>query len=208
MLVTLSGITIDLSELQPEKVHTGQKLYLPGCNVEIFFTPEDFYGVYDSYTFYEKSYSQGECYFKDGNQTSISFRITLGDTTFMVTGDSELENCMQMSTRYQDALQSDILQTPHHGLSGPELGFYEYVDPQTVFWTIDEFRLANDARCDGYTGTKDEKLGDYIRHPDKSRVSEEYGVNYYANYWLKTPMQQQPLNKRFQFQPDNLLPLR
>jgi hypothetical protein len=138
-------------------VHTGQKLYLPGCEIEIFFTPEDFYGFYDEYSFGKKvvngtlvHYEKGFRMFENGNETSIMFRITVGDKSFMVTGDSEIENCTQVGVRYQTALKSDILQTPHHGLNGPELGFYEYVDPDIVLWSIDEHRVKEDARCLGY----------------------------------------------------------
>ena len=166
-------------------VHTGQKLYLPGCNIEIFFTPEDFYGIYDQYTF--SGYSKGEMAFENGNETSLMFRITLGETTFMVTGDSEVENCTQAGTRYQTALRSDILQTPHHGLNGPELGFYEYVDPKIVLWSIDEHRVAEDARCLGKKWSS--TVGDGYWYPSNGNAyAKSYGKgsDYYANGWLQT----------------------
>jgi len=174
-------------------VHTGQKLYLPGCDIEIFYTPEDFYGIYDQYTF--DGYEKGYCWFANGNETSIMFRITLGDTTFMVTGDSEDENCTQVGTRYQNALESDILQTPHHGGNGPELGYYEYVDPKIVLWSNDEFRYENNAICNGYKALDANKVADgylYTYTSSTAKAEKGYGPgntngeNHYANGWLKT----------------------
>jgi len=171
-------------------VHTGQKLYLPGCSIEIFFTPEDFYGIYDNYTF--TNYTQGQMAFENGNETSLMYRITLGDTKFMVTGDSEIENCTLVGTRYQNALESDILQTPHHGLNGPELGFYEYVDPKIVLWSVDEHRVAVDSRCNGYKASGGLGSG-YLHYCSTTKYIKGYGPSatntnssYYANGWLKT----------------------
>ncbi len=172
-------------------VHTGQKLYLPGCSIEIFFTPEDFYGIYDQVTF--NGYSKGQMAFENGNETSLMYRITVGDTKFMVTGDSEIENCTLAGTRYQNALESDILQTPHHGLNGPELGFYEYVDPKIVLWSIDEHRMAVDARCLGYKNGSTGLGSGYLYYCGTTKYSKGYGPNalltnssYYANGWLQT----------------------
>jgi hypothetical protein len=139
---------------------------------------------------FEYTYDKGECWYNNGNETSIMFRINLGGTTFMVTGDSEIVNCTQVGTRYRDALESDILQTPHHGLNGPELGFYEYVDPKIVLWSIDEFRVANDDRCNG-KGSGTSLDGGYMI-VNGSALSAAYGVSagtsgsYYANGWLQT----------------------
>lgn len=174
-------------------VHTGQKLYLPGCDIEIFYTPEDFYGIYDNYTM--NGYSKGYCWFANGNETSIMFRITVGGTSFMVTGDSEDEICTQVGTRYRDTLESDILQTPHHGGNGPELGFYEYVDPKIVLWSIDEFRFENNAICNGYRALEANKIAEgylYTYTSSTTKATKGYGPgnsngeNYYANWWLKT----------------------
>jgi hypothetical protein len=177
-------------------VHTGQKLYLPGCEIEIFFTPEDFYGFYDEYSFGSKDadgnlvlYEKGSRMFENGNETSLMFRITVGDKSFMVTGDSEIENCTQASVRYKYALKSDILQTPHHGLNGPELGFYEYIDPEIVLWSVDEHRVAEDARCLGYYWNSSGVFGDgYWYKSNGTAYNRAYGPtagSYGANGWLQ-----------------------
>ncbi len=120
-------------------VHTGQKLYLPGCEIEIFATVEDYY-------------ASGK-QLSDGNDTSCSFRVTLGDTTFMVLGDTYATNCEFMANTYGTALKSDILQMTHHGFdTGNPTGvkkLYTFVDPDICFWPCDDWRFEADTRING-----------------------------------------------------------
>ncbi len=151
-------------------LHTGQKQYLPGCEVEVFYTPEDYYGTNTTTT---------ET-FPWGNHTCNTVRITLGDTTFLVLGDTEKTLCAQMATNYGSAVQSDIMQATHHGANGGELTFYQYVDPKIVFWPMDEYRFENDGRCLGIYRTQDEE-GAYT-----VKVNEAVWESYRFNYWLRT----------------------
>jgi len=98
--------------------HTGQKLYFPGCNIEFFYTHEDFFPNTIPW----------------GNHTSAAFRITLNDTTFMVLGDCEVSLNQQMAETYGSVLKSDIMQIVHHGANGAYLELYQLIDPEICLW--------------------------------------------------------------------------
>ena len=138
------------------------------------YTPEDYYGTNTSTS----------ATFPWGNHTSCAIRITVCDTSFLVLGDVENTLCAQMATNYKDALKSDIMQTTHHGVNGGELSFYQYVDPQTVLWTIDEFRFENDARCLGVTaGTEATDTASFGKYIPVGGDKENSSYNF--NYWLR-----------------------
>ena len=158
-------------------LHTGQKLYLPGCEVEVYYTPEDYYGTNTTTT---------ET-FPWGNHTSSTIRITLGETSFLVLGDSEKTLCQQMATNYKSANKSDILQVSHHGANGGDKTLYQYVNPGTVFWPMDEFRYENDARClglNGETKTDDASFAEY-QAVKKTLGMTFPNTSYDFNYWIR-----------------------
>lgn len=137
--------------------HTGERLNLPGCEIEIFYTPEDYYGTY------------AEATFPWGNQTSSAFRITLNGTSLMVLGDCEADICEQMANRYKDALESDVLQTSHHGYNGANAPFYQYIDPKICLWPTNQLRFDNDERCIGSSTASSTSQSSFM----------------YANWWLR-----------------------
>lgn len=114
-------------------LHTGQKMYFPGCEVEILYTPEDYY---------PKAFTWG-------NHTGCAFRMKFSDKTFMVLGDCEKDICQVMADRYGEELKSDLLQLSHHGVNGACVAIYRLIDPEICFWAIDEYRFENDARTLG-----------------------------------------------------------
>lgn len=149
--------------------HSGQKMYLPGCEIEFLFTQEDYWP--------QK--------FPTANHTSSAWRMTFtGGKTFMVLGDCEYGLCVQMASVYGDYLKSDVLQLSHHGLNGACLELYQAIDPKVCFWPLDEYRMMNDGRALGlYAQTTDKGYSytNYAANPDKTTVWEAYRFN----YWLR-----------------------
>ena len=115
-------------------MHTGQQLFLNGCEIEVFSTPEDYVCTGKELT--------------DANDGCVVFRVTMGATTFMVLGDAYPTTGEFMRDAYGDALESDILQLAHHGFNGAVQtdGFYEKIDPKICLWPCDEFRFRTDGR--------------------------------------------------------------
>ena len=118
--------------------HTGQRLYFPGCEIEILYTQEDYFpGV-----------------FATGNRSSAVFRVTMeaasGDkTVFMVMGDADGDLCPMLARRYGAELKCDILQLTHHGFNGGSSDAYQLMAPEICFWSCDPYRYETDTRCLG-----------------------------------------------------------
>ena len=115
-------------------MHTGQRLCLPGCEIEVLATAEDMVCT-------GKTISEG-------NDISAIFRIHLGNTSFLVLGDAYPTITEFTRDAYGDALESDILQLAHHGFEGSGMtpDFYSLIDPQICFWPCDQFRFLSDSR--------------------------------------------------------------
>lgn len=133
-----AALTATLRERYPDTpvgvFHSGQRLTLPGCAIEILFTQEDFWPNA----------------FPTANHTSAAWRMRFpAGTTFLVLGDCEKGLCAQMARVYGGELESDILQLTHHGLNGATLGLYQLIDPKICLWPLDERRVAVDGRCLG-----------------------------------------------------------
>ena len=141
--------------------HTGQKIYFPGCEIEILYTQEDYYPNQ----------------FATGNHTSSVFRITMesadgNETVFMVMGDAEATNCAEIKNMYGDELKCDILQLTHHGFNGACNGIYEYMRPEICFWACDPYRYDTDGRC---LGTKSGyEFNKWIRENVDIHYTSEY----------------------------------
>ncbi len=131
MAVFTERLTAALNTYYPAaarvRCHTGQKIMLPDCAIEVLFTHEDYYPNEFSW----------------GNHTSAAFRITVREKSFVVLGDAEVGLCNQMATIYGNALKSDILQPSHHGLNGGTQALYELIRPTYCLWPIDATRFAS-----------------------------------------------------------------
>jgi len=100
-------------------MHSGQRLLLPGCEVSVLMTWEDFWPQP----------------MKTVNQTSFCLDMRFeGGKKLMLPTDAWAQLCDQMATVYGDTLKSDVLQAIHHGLAGGSIPFYEKVRPEVVFW--------------------------------------------------------------------------
>lgn len=101
--------------------HTGEKLYLPGCEVEFLATHEDYY--LNNFIWI--------------NDTSSAFRITMQGKTLMVFGDCTADvNSKIMTAAFGNYIKSDIMQVTHHGVGGGTLATFKAVDPDICLWSV------------------------------------------------------------------------
>ena len=125
--------------------HTGQKLYLPGTEIEFLFTPEDYWPHSMPWM----------------NHTSGAWQIKVEGKTIMITGDCETGLNDQMVRVFGTHLQSDILQLNHHGANGATLNFYKVVKPTVAFWPCQQYHFDYDRRHLGIQSGYD--FNKYIR---------------------------------------------
>jgi len=125
-----------VTELYGAKVlilHAGQKLLLPGCELDVLYTQEDYYpGA-----------------FTTGNQLSCAFLMRFAQKTVMIPGDCDRPVTQMLADAYGAALKSDVLQVTHHGANGGCMDLYRYVDADECFWAIDRYRFEKDSRMNG-----------------------------------------------------------
>lgn len=113
--------------------HTGQKLYLPGAEVEFLFSPEDYWPNPMPWM----------------NHTSGMWRITIDGRTILIPGDAEAGLNNQLVKVFGDYLKSDIFQPNHHGCNCGTLELYEKVRPSVCFWACQQHHLDYDNRHRG-----------------------------------------------------------
>lgn len=81
------------------------------------------------------------------NNSSVIFRLTLGKTTVLFTGDAGEEEgdlCLKL-WEGTDKLKADYVQMAHHGQAGVEKRFYEAVQPRGCLWCTPGWLWNNDA---------------------------------------------------------------
>ncbi|MBQ4136383.1 MAG: hypothetical protein IJD73_04875 [Clostridia bacterium] len=123
--------------------HTGEKLYLPGCEVEFLATQEDYYLNN----------------FEWINDTSAAFRITMQGKTVMVFGDCTANvNSKIMTAAFGSYIKSDIMQITHHGVGGGTLATFKAVDPDICLWSLNEDKFTSDERATGSTSKNPENV--------------------------------------------------
>ena len=123
-------------------IHTGQKFYFEGVEMEVIMTEEDVYPM------------KVESY----NYTSAMMRFTFDNgKTFTVLGDGTEKTCRQLAATYREYLKSDMLQLAHHGLIGGDEQLYKYIDPDICFWATSKERYEGkyDTNKDGTVNAKD-----------------------------------------------------
>lgn len=148
-------------------LHSGQRLVLTGCEIEILFTQADFWPNP----------------FPTANHTSAAWRMHFpGGTTFLVLGDCEKGLCAQMAQVYGKELESDILQLTHHGLNGATEELYRLVDPKICFWPLDARRVAVDGRCIGVRAASPDGGHTYDVYADPIQLWPGYAFN----RWLRS----------------------
>lgn len=100
------------------KAHPGQKLVLPGAQIEVLYTLD----LYDADTLDEF------------NTASVVTRITIGGQSFMMTGDMSENSNATLTDMYGSKLKSDFVQVSHHGYAGGTVKFYNLVKADYVLW--------------------------------------------------------------------------
>lgn len=114
-------------------VHTGQRFTLADATFEALVTHEDTAAVY--------GYVNA---LRSCNHACAAYRVTIGNTTAILLGDSEIPGCNVMVKYYGNTLKSDILQAAHHGLNGATLEIYQAIDPEIVLWPCSDTWYASD----------------------------------------------------------------
>ncbi len=150
------------------KVHTGQKLWFANVEVEVLFTPEDFYphrivAFNDS-----SSVVRLKVYNTNGEQMTPNSQ----PATFIATGDAYRYSGRWMCAMYGDYLKSDMVALAHHGGPGTEAFFYTKV-AATALW------CPNTAA--GFNSWVSRK--DWIGEANREAAKAKYVItaNYYSN---------------------------
>ena len=107
-------------------MYTGESLLLPGCEVKVIGSWEDYWP--------EEMVTV--------NQTSFILQFVFENgKTFLLPADAWVGQTNVAVAIWGDALKSDVLQAVHHGLAGGNIAFYEKVLPEIVFWPSPENRF-------------------------------------------------------------------
>ena len=117
----ISSVSKNFPDAKHYITHTGNKLYLPGCEIEFLFNAsEDYYPAGMPYC----------------NHTSNVWRMTIEGKTILITGDIETGLSNKIAKIYGDYLKSDVLQVVHHGVNGASSSLYNAIKPSVCFWPI------------------------------------------------------------------------
>ena len=126
---TLNAVKNNYANCKFYTFHTGEIIHLPGCEIEIIHTQEDYY-------------LNG---FKNVNDTSCVFKITIQGRIFMVYGDTTKRVNEDIYKRYGDYLKADILQISHHGVNDfMPLELLKVTDPDICLWPVRNAILTSD----------------------------------------------------------------
>ena len=98
--------------------HTGDKLFLPGCEIDFLHTHEDFW-------------TRG---FRWVNHTCSAWQMTIQGKKLLILGDIMEKQCDFLADTYGDAIRPDILQVTHHGHVGGTVKLYQLVAPTVCLW--------------------------------------------------------------------------
>lgn len=101
------------------RLQTGQLFWLADVQVEVLYTLADLrQGTFSNY-----------------NDSSMVTRLTINGKTVLMTGDAAPPTWQVLIERYGDALKSDYLQVPHHGVQpGGTIAAYDLIDPDYLLW--------------------------------------------------------------------------
>ncbi len=112
------------------RVHTGQTIALRNAEIDILYTPEDYYSYVDDASKIE------------ANDLSVVSTVSLENKKMLITGDLTYYGIEVLATYYggtEEILNCNIVQSPHHG-SPSDFMMHKYADtlvnlmtPDTVF---------------------------------------------------------------------------
>lgn len=116
------------------KIHTGQRYYFPGLEIEVLYTQEDANPVrldlFNDTSCIMRFTMQSHNTDEDGNAVKNSEAKSV---TSIWTGDAFIYGSRFASAMYGKSLQSDMVQVAHHGNVGCESHFYRNIRP-TAIW--------------------------------------------------------------------------
>lgn len=130
--------------------HAGQRLFLPGCELEFLQTHED-------YRHRDKTEDGNPYVFHWLNFTSPMWKMKFGDRTVLFMGDGEFAVADQLMDVYGNYLKSDVLQVIHHGYSGGLERFSRiFTENEGItycMWPTDGTRFFDERRCGEHPDT-------------------------------------------------------
>ncbi|MBQ7248077.1 MAG: right-handed parallel beta-helix repeat-containing protein [Lachnospiraceae bacterium] len=102
------------------KAHTGDVFYIGGATVNVLYTAELLKPMN----------------FANINETSVIYRISLGDYSTMVLGDTSQYTEPVLTGLYNSSIKADIVTTAHHGYTprGVSSALYQAIAPEFVLW--------------------------------------------------------------------------
>ena len=108
-----------ISKAFPEKVqilHTGDVFNIGEAKITVLYTPDES--------------------FIDVNEHSVIFRMDLGGTGIMFTGDAQVNAGNKALAQWENTglIDCDICKMAHHGQDGVDRNFYEAVSPEICLW--------------------------------------------------------------------------
>ena len=104
------------------KSHAGQQFFLRNATIEILYTS-------DLYLTNVEEMS-------DTNNASQVFTITAEGTKFMIFGDYSENGTTMLDLYSKETMKSDVMQIPHHGISGMQNNMNTTVAPTYAFWPV------------------------------------------------------------------------
>lgn len=100
------------------RLHTGQRLFLQGLELEVLQSFEDLLPMQIQYL----------------NEASLVTRLRIGGQSLLFLADCE-QQADKRIVLFGDALRSDFVQIPHHAFSVGTPEIYRAVDPSYCLWT-------------------------------------------------------------------------
>ena len=81
------------------------------------------------------------------NNSSIVFKVTIGEKTILMLGDAGIESGNKLLKKYAGTgvLKADVCQMAHHGQNGVTKEFYAEVAPEVCLWCAPKWLWENDA---------------------------------------------------------------
>ena len=122
------------------KIHTGQRFYFAGLEIEVLYTQEDanpirlnLFNDTSSVVRFTMRATDGDGNRVEGDAATV---------TSIWTGDAFIYGSRFMSAMYGSYLQSDMVQVAHHGNIGCESHFYRNVRPTAIWFphVFDSYR--------------------------------------------------------------------
>lgn len=112
------------------RAYTGQHYNLPGMQIDMLFTLDDF-----KQPFFPQNF----------NATSLIFRITVEGQSFMFLGDADPTSIGILVAKYGEALKSDVVQVAHHGYYGGTKEGYDMIAAPIVLWPCPWYHPKNNS---------------------------------------------------------------